>query len=271
MILGSSVQNNNTGTLRERQGRDLSLDFQDNPKSQQNHDFALTNPFLSTNPFETTSKQDINIVNNLTNSPKTSLQQVPVSLWKVIKDDKDNQLKQYLESSKIRLKSTEPFQMSLLHYAVMCGSLRSIKILVVNGCAVNALDSAGHTPLLYAIEKHYGDISRNLAESLLNCGANPNEGDTINDFSPLNAACLAGNEDIVKSLILRGVTLNQEDNRLKWSPLHWACAGGSFPIVKYLVNEKGIKFQKNRHPTPETIAKDSGFIQIAQFLAQIHQ
>lgn len=41
----------------------------------------------------------------------------------------------------------------------------------------------GQTPLLYAIEKHTGSLSSTMVETLLNCGANPNEGDLINDVS----------------------------------------------------------------------------------------
>jgi len=91
----------------------------------------------------------------------------------------------------------------------------------------------------------------------------------MNDFSPLHAACLAGNEDIVKALVRRGVNVNQEDNRLHWSTLHWAAAGGSINVVKFLVNEKGIKVGKGKRVSPEMIARDSGHEKLANFLSQL--
>jgi len=248
---------NNTSTIQHSS----------NERKRPEETISSSNPFQITQNNSHESQSQIQISNLKIENSNPSQTLLP--LWKIIKDGKENQLKQYLATSKIRLKSVEPFQMSPLHYAVVCGSVNSIKILIINGCAPNALDTSGQTPLLYAIEKHTGKVSSDMVEVLLNSGANPNEGDLVNEFSPLNAACLAGNEEIVRSLVIRGVNINQEDKRLKWTPLHWASAGGSMPIVQFLVNEKGIKFQRNRIPTPEQIAKDGGFLDIANFLSKI--
>jgi hypothetical protein len=64
-------------------------------------------------------------------------------LWSLVKDGNENNLKQYLTQSKIRLKNAEPFQMSILHYAVVCGTTNIIKTLIVNGVPATIYDSAG--------------------------------------------------------------------------------------------------------------------------------
>jgi len=103
---------------------------------------------------------------------------------------------------------------------------------------VDAIDSAGHSVLLCAIERQQGSLAADIVEILLKHGANPNLGDeSENKLPPLHAACLASNERVVGLLINFGAELQKLDGRMQWNAIHWAVAGGSQAILQALLQK----------------------------------
>lgn len=99
--------------------------------------------------------------------------------------------------------------LSALSAACAEGHLPVVKYLVKNGHAdVNLPDTAGRTPLFYALEKDQVETLR----FLLTSGANPNAKDHAG-VSPLMRASAKNKQDIQKMLLSqKGIEVNAQDN-----------------------------------------------------------
>jgi ankyrin repeat protein len=90
---------------------------------------------------------------------------------------------------------------ALLH-AAMSGDLESVTALLDAGVPVDQAAADGSTPLLVAIIKHHPAVALHLLER----GANPNV--TEPGFTPLHAASITGQMDIVRTLLDKGADVN---------------------------------------------------------------
>lgn len=125
----------------------------------------------------------------------------PDPFWSAIKDDSVNEITSRIRTGAVDANTS--FYMSPLHYAIICGSVNSVKALIQNKANPNQLDSAGmelppvgefcnwfwlgQSALLYAIEKQSGQTSADIVDLLLAAGANVHDGDTSDNmvrFSP---------------------------------------------------------------------------------------
>jgi hypothetical protein len=84
-----------------------------------------------------------------------------------------------------------------LHYAVLLGDGRTVRLLLEKGANPNAQDSAGETPLILAIRR--GD--RPTGAALLDFGANPNARDRAG-WTPLQL--VAGDDFWTRKLLEKG-------------------------------------------------------------------
>jgi hypothetical protein len=87
--------------------------------------------------------------------------------------------------------------MTPLHYAVLLGDGRAVRMLLEKGANPNAQDAAGETPLILAIRR--GD--RHMGTALLDFGANPNVRDRAG-WTPLQL--VAGDDFWTRKLLEKG-------------------------------------------------------------------
>ena len=104
---------------------------------------------------------------------------------------------------------------------------------------LNSKSSLGDTPLILAVKK--GNIQ--IIKLLLNKGANPNEKDDENNWTPLywaiNNIYINNNYEIVEILIKKKSSLKIKD-KFGYTPLHWAAKKNEFRICKLLINQRKI-------------------------------
>ncbi|SBS89589.1 ankyrin, putative [Plasmodium malariae] len=128
-------------------------------------------------------------------------------------------------NSKTRIRKFTP-----LHLSASKGDIDSVKFLVSNNADINALSSDNETPLWCASISNHLEVCKYFLEN----GAlvNLNLGKKYD--SPLHAACMMGNFDIVKLLTEKGADITCLDLNLL-EPLHYASFEGHKGIVKYLI------------------------------------
>lgn len=101
-----------------------------------------------------------------------------------------------------------------IHLAVLGGNYDSVKLLVENGAAFNAITSIHGAPIHIAVKEGRRDI----VEFLLDQGADVNSKSPATD-TPLHLAAKYGYIDIAKLLIERGAIIDESDNDFGETPL----------------------------------------------------
>jgi ankyrin repeat protein len=104
-----------------------------------------------------------------------------------------------------------------LHAAALNNRVDDALRLIRRGLPVDVPDRVGTTPLMVAAA--FGNVD--VAEALLDAGANPNAHDAANGTAPLHFAALAGHAAIVRLLLGRGAAIAIRDGHGE-SPLHYA-------------------------------------------------
>jgi len=188
--------------------------------------------------------------------------------WRTIKENDVEGLQKILLQEKDMDLKKESINISIVHFAVLWGSVNVLEYLLEQGCRIDVTDELGQTPLLYAIERLSGDDSYEISLLLIRAGADVNKGDTSDNlFTPLHAACLAGHYSIVRLLIQNGADLERTDGRLNWTCLHWAVSGGNIKVIELLL-EKGATITKVNGVSPLDIAQDDNNNVVYNFLKE---
>ena len=116
-----------------------------------------------------------------------------------------------------------------------CNEKSVIDILLENKADVNVLNSSGETPLYRAVSRGLVDV---VSKMLQVCGVDPNKGSP--DKSPLVAACLTQNVELVETLLQHGADPNvaqmscDSDSKCAF-PLCIAAEKGDSDIVMLLL------------------------------------
>lgn len=115
--------------------------------------------------------------------------------------------------------------------AAFYGKLHIVKVLRQHSASYTIRDNSGMTAIHYAVDG--GHCS--TLEYMINDGADVNEIETTNGWTPLlRAASMNSDENIAKILCKYGAHLNVEDNNEK-SALMIATVNGNLPFVQVLV------------------------------------
>ena len=145
-----------------------------------------------------------------------------------------------------------------LHKAVGEGDLAKAGQFLQKGVDVDARDSYGRTPLMWATD----DLG--VVHYLVDKGADVNAKD-INGETPLMKAAFLGRLDVVRYLVGKGADVNAKSER-GGTTLMWA--SGDLAVAKYLV-EKGVDVnaKDNNGETALKWATNFGRPDVANYLA----
>ena len=128
-----------------------------------------------------------------------------------------------------------------LHCASFFGIVEVMTgLLGISGCDANQGDSAGITPLAWAVRSGQGDaVELLLRQKVVNPDKPDNSGKT-----PLSWAAIGGYELVVKQLLGReDVSPNKPDNEGR-TPLLLAAIGGHESVVKQLLGQRNVNPDK---------------------------
>ena len=174
-------------------------------------------------------------------------------LHKAIFSENEDLVRFLISEVSISVNSINSFRMTPLHYAVSSGT--SIPTLLLNcGAYVDAQDSGGKTPLMYACGYNNADV----AKLLLDRGASTRTFDSSGDTAMHYAArgkCLA----VLRVLLRQTNGDPNSPNFLDETPLHLACATGSHTAVRFLLEsgaEPGKK-TKSGKTTTDYVPRDN--------------
>ncbi|KAJ5979933.1 hypothetical protein N7481_007231 [Penicillium waksmanii] len=136
---------------------------------------------------------------------------------------------------------------SPLQQALLFGSLKVARMLLVSGASVHARSDPGQW---FAI--HYAALSGNAGavELCLSNGADVHA-QTQQGQTPLHHACRRGSEDTVRLLLDQGARADAVDDR-DWMPVQVAAAGGHERVVRLLLKD-GEKDKTARFLSIESI------------------
>lgn len=195
----------------------------------------------------------------------------------------------------------DPYGVAPLHLAAQRGHLDIVKALVKYGAnqeiKENHTSTNPKTPLMAAV----GANQIEVAEFLLEKGANPNAGDD-DGWAPLHSATANGNLRMVKALVKYGATVDVKTetgttplmmflmhappntaetveflaenkanvdlaDNLGDTAMHYAVREGNVDAVQALIKHSArIDVDNNDGKTPQSIAEEKGFLQIIEIL-----
>ncbi len=109
---------------------------------------------------------------------------------------------------------------------------RLVKLYVRSGLDVNALDSAGISPLCVAAET--GNLA--IIDSLLSTDVNLVRRNKTNGLTPIYCAIKGNNIQVIDRFIQAGMSINTRNEHADGiSPIHYASALGKDAVVSYLI------------------------------------
>ena len=105
------------------------------------------------------------------------------------------------------------------------------------GALVNYKESKrGWSPLLYASEGGYTEV----AETLLEYGADPNQQSEKDKVFPLQRAASNGHFEIVQMLLKQGADVNMQDSKHRATALMYASLNGHIEVVELLTENNAF-------------------------------
>ena len=123
---------------------------------------------------------------------------------------------------------------TILHTAVLEGSLDKVKGAIAQGVKVEATNHKGYTALDLAAQKGYLEIVQHLVEEQ---GAKINRADK-HGWLPLHSAACNGYKEVVQYLVEHPDTNVNVQNRWRSTILHLAAQYNHLEIVQYLVGDE---------------------------------
>jgi uncharacterized protein len=134
--------------------------------------------------------------------------------------------------------NTQGRQGTPLLAAAANGRLEIAEVLLEHGADLNIRDTKKKaTPLLWATLKGHAD----LVNLLLDKGADLSAAELKTGMTPLLTAANQGNVEIARILLARGADIKNRDKEGR-NPLVWAAYNGHAPMVRFLV-ERGVDLQ----------------------------
>ncbi|KAL4647497.1 ankyrin repeat and protein kinase domain-containing protein 1 [Arapaima gigas] len=154
-----------------------------------------------------------------------------------------------------------PGNNSLLHYTVASGDLESVKKVMELAAVVDIQSNRGYTPLIVGVLHRYHDI----CSLLLECGANPNLGDS-DHWTALHFATQNGDDRMVRLLLDHSAVPDCQEKD-GWMPLHLAAQNGHENVVRVLLP----RLSNADHPTANGrtalhLAAQHGYLGIVHLL-----
>lgn len=150
-----------------------------------------------------------------------------------------------------------------LHFAVLDGSVKGVKLLLAYGASVSAQDSDGWTPLTittnhtripapnaYSTKTISVPSCLEIAQTLIDAGADINK-PLNNRATPLMLAVYYKNIELAKLLVKHGANPHAYmpdmlDNKVlttrTWSPLHMAAQNGNIAMINWLIDEEKVAY-----------------------------
>ncbi|RDA94826.1 hypothetical protein CP533_4313 [Ophiocordyceps camponoti-saundersi (nom. inval.)] len=146
-----------------------------------------------------------------------------------------NIVKQLLHSDKVDVNSKGKGGKTALHYAVLCGSIALVKLLLENGFNVGEMDVTGRRPLHHAVERGQEAIVR----LLMDVGADV-EVEDKSHLTPLIIAIQKGNATMVEMLLDHGAGVEAKRDSDK-TPLTYALDREDDAIVRLLLDRGAVR------------------------------
>ena len=140
-----------------------------------------------------------------------------------------------------------------LHAAVRQDAGRAVQVLLDNAADINVLSNDGYAPL------HEAAAKPELAELLLEHGADPKIQNSHNHLQPLHMAARHGSSDVCRLLLSAGadVTAASKDGS---TPLHEAAEHAQAHIIELLMaNGAACMAEDKHHRTPLSVALRTSF------------
>jgi ankyrin repeat protein len=128
-----------------------------------------------------------------------------------------------------------------LRQALEREAIDSLRLMVMNGFDIEAVDGFMRTPLFYVCSK--GLVA--TTKFLLNHGASTKAANFIGE-RPLHAACLVGSTDIVHWLTAHGADVNSTNCKGE-TPLHYACIWGETSVALALIAREADIWARNQN------------------------
>mgnify|MGYP003339656565 CR=1 FL=1 len=136
-----------------------------------------------------------------------------------------------LLQQRIDATATQPDGTTVLHWAVYRDDQQATAAVLRAGAKVNAVTSAGITPLWLACQ---ANASAATIQQLLRAGANPNLAPDTGE-TPLMWCARSGNLEAVKALVAGGAKVDASEPRGGQTALMWAAAATHPDVVRTLV------------------------------------
>jgi hypothetical protein len=157
-------------------------------------------------------------------------------------------------------------QATPLMMACKMGHERLVQILMTKKAKVNAVTSAGTTPLYLATQHNKLSIMRLLLDN----NANPSLSLYSNGAFPLLMAVMQNNKQAVKLLLDHGAIVNQRTTDDQKTALHMAAFLGEEDIVRLLIQyHADLEAQTLDGFTPQSIAITKNHTRIAAYLQEV--
>ena len=138
------------------------------------------------------------------------------------------------------------------------------QLILDNPASIETRDLKGQTPLLYAVDKG----SLELAQKLLDLGANIEAKQTDKDYTPLHLAVFEENLNMVQLLLDRNADATAQSTTKK-TPLHLAASIGNLEITKQLLNKHGdVDPLDENNFTPLHCAVQANCLKVVEYLLE---
>lgn len=167
-----------------------------------------------------------------------------------------------LASDSPSVEALPPIPIEFIMDSALNGNVEAIALALEAGINPDLTDENGRTPLMLAAFNGHTEI----AERLLDAGARVDLRDSTNRTAFM-FACTGPNLKLVTLLHRRGANINDIDSHESWTPLMFAAAEGHRDVVQYLLsNGANPKAEDVDGETAATFARQRGFAEVVEMI-----